>query len=148
MPTLLEAMSNLIREPQKYLPSEWRASNLLNYTNSEQERAAAERLRAETDRLCKDTEITTAKTQESVNYKFSQRIREISFWKQEVEKKIEQISRETELLLEKKNELEDALLNDTAFPLDVAKSCLEFRAQREKIDLVHDVVEVQLIKVG
>lgn len=140
-------MANLVQSTPKYLPEEWEASNRINFTDAEQQRAAAERLRAEAERLRKETHATTIKTQESTGHKFSQRIRDIDFWKQELHTKINENTKETESLVLDKKKLEDALTN-TYFPLEVANQCLQFRMQREKIDLVHDAVEVQLIKVN
>lgn len=132
---------------RKNLPGDWLAANQVKFTDAEAERATAERLRAECARTFKDTEITTARTQKSTEHKLSQRIRDLGFWKQELEKKLGENIEETNLLLTEKKKLEDALIN-TNFPLEVANRCLEFRTKREKIDLVHDAVEVQLIKVG
>ncbi len=139
-------MANAVQSAPKYLPAEWNASNHINYSNAELERAAAERLRAECDRLSRETEATTTRTQLTNEHKFSQRIRDIDFWKQELEKKLEENAKETDLLLIEKGKLEAALI-DTQFPLEVANRCLEFRTHREKIDLVHDTVEIQSIKV-
>lgn len=135
-----------VQSTPKYLPEEWEASNRINFTDAEQQRAAAERLRAEAERLRKETHASTIKTQQSTGHKFSQRIKDIDFWKQELETKIGENTKETKTLLLEKKKLEDAL-TDTHFPLKVANECLQFRLQREKIELVHDAVEVQLIKV-
>ena len=140
-------MAKLIQSPPKYHPSEWHTSNRLNYSSAEQERAAAERLRAECERLRKETDATTLRTQQSIDHKFSQRLRDIDFWKQELDRKLSENAAETELLLERKERLEKALAA-TQFPLDVAQSCLSYREKRMTIDLVHDEVEIQLLKVG
>ena len=140
-------MASSVQSPQKYSPEDWEASNRVNYSGAEQQRATAERLRAEADRLRKETNASTLRTQESTGYKFSQRIRDIDFWKQELESKIKENTKETEALLLDKKRLENAL-TQTNFPLKVTNRCLQFRLQREKIDLVHDAVEVQLVKVS
>ena len=131
----------------KCLPAEWHAAHHINISTAKREEASAERLRAECERLQKETDATTARVQQSNLHKFSQRIRDIAFWKQELETKIAENARETDLLIGEKKSLEEALAN-THFPLDVANTCLGFRTQREQIDLVHDAVEIQLIKVS
>lgn len=139
-------MAKLIQSPPKYHPSEWQASNQINYTRAEQERAAAERLRAECERLCKETDATTLRTQQSIDHKFAQRIGDIQFWKEELKRKLSDNASETDRLLQRKEQLEKALVA-TQFPLEVAQSCLSFREKRVAIDLVHDDVEIQLLKV-
>ena len=140
-------MARLIQSPPKYHPSEWHSSNQLNYSKAEEERAQAERLRAECERLRKETDATTRRTQESTDHNFAQRIRDIEFWRQELERKLAENAEETDLLVERKERLEKALVA-TRFPLEVAQSCLLFREKRTSIDLVHDDVEIQLMKVS
>ena len=140
-------MAKLVQSPPKYHPSEWHTSNRLNFTRAEQERAAAERLRAECERLRKETDATTRRTQQSNDHKFSQRIRDIEFWKEELGRKLSDTAVETDLLLERKENLEKALAA-TQFPMEVAQSCLSLREKRMAIDLVRDDVEIQLQKVS
>lgn len=140
-------MAKLVTFPQKYHPSEWRTSNRLNYERSEKERKASERLRAECDRLRREAEDTTGRTQRDVNHKFSQRIDHIKFWREELEEKLREIAAEIEAVQERKEELERGL-EATNLPLEVAKNCLMFREQRTGVDLVHDEVEIQLMKVS
>lgn len=132
--------------PQKFHPSEWHASNRLNYARAEEERSGAERLSAECDRLRRETDATTLRVQQSVEHKLSQRLRDVEFWKEELRRKVEENVAETGELARKKEQLEGALAA-TAFPLQVAQSCLVFREKRASIDLVHDEVEIQLMKV-
>ena len=140
-------MANAVQSLPKCLPAEWYAAHHINISTAKREEASAERLRAECDRLRKETDATTVRVQDANLHKFSQRIRDIAFWKQELETKIKENVDETNLLLAKKKNLEDALI-ETQFPLEVTNRCLEFRTHREQIDLVHDAVELQLIKVN
>ena len=61
--------------------------------------------------------------------------------------KLAENAEETKLLLERKEELEKALLS-TQFPLEVASSCLSYREKRTGPDVVHDDVEIGLVKVS
>ena len=70
----------------------------------------------------------------------------MDFWKAELERKLADNGSETELLLQRKEQLEQALVS-TQFPLEVAQTCLGLREQRTSIDLVQDDVEMQLMKV-
>lgn len=139
-------MAKLVQSPPKYRPAEWHSSNHLDYSKAEKERATSERLRAECERLRRETEVTTAKTQRDVEHKLSQRLRDINFWKEELEKKLAENAEETQLLLDCKEELEKALMS-TQFPLEVASSCLGYREKRTGPDMVHDDVEIGLVKV-
>ena len=62
-------MAKLVQPPPKFVPPEWTISNQTKYANAEGERAAAERLIAESDRLSAETEARTKKTQRDVNKK-------------------------------------------------------------------------------
>ena len=77
-------MAQLVKAPTKYSPYEWHASNNANFNNAEKERASAERLQSESKRLTDETDEITRFTQEDVNKKLAQRLRELTFWKDEV----------------------------------------------------------------
>ena len=140
-------MSKIVTSPPKYHPSEWHASNSKNFQRSDIERNTSERLRAECERLRQEAEDTTARSQRDVNHTFSQRLNNIRFWKEELEEKLREIAAEIESVQDRKKELEKAL-HATRFPLEVVNSCLSFREQRTGVDLVHDEVEIQLMKVS
>ena len=140
-------MAKPVRSPKKYLPSEWHESNKLNYSSAERERAAAERLRAECERLRRETDATTVRTQRDTAHKFSQRLRDVDFWKSELQQKLADTAAETGSLLRRKERLEEALAA-AQFPLEVAQTCLGLREQRTAVDLVQDDVELQLHKVS
>ena len=140
-------MAKLVSSPKKYLPSEWHNSNKLNYSSAEKERAAAERLRAECVRLRRETDATIARNQHDTAHKFSQRLRDVDFWKSELQRKLADNASETEVLVHRRERLEEALAS-TQFPLEVAQTCLSLRQQRTAIDLVQDDVEMQLLKVS
>ena len=139
-------MAKLLPSPTKYHPSEWHASNDTNYRQSETERTRSERLRSECERLSSEVEQTTVRVQKEVEHKLSQRISDIHFWKEELDKKIKDVSNEIDAVINFKIELEKAI-EATNFPLEVTKRCLMYREKRQAIDLVHDEVEIQLMKV-
>ena len=140
-------MAHFMPSPQRHHPEEWKRSNLLHYNSAEQDRAGAERLRVETLRMCRAVDAQTVKTRSDVENKLAGRVRDIRFWKEELERKIEENASETDLLCNAKASLEEAL-RSTNFPLEVANACLSYREGRIGIDLVHDDVEIQLKKVG
>ncbi len=139
-------MARLVQHPTKYTPEEWHRSNHLNYNQAERERKTAEMIRDESARLKLETHITTMKTQSDVNKKLDQRINDVSYWKSELDRLHGETDDEINTLLEYKDRLEKAL-EATQLPLQISKQCLMNREQRSKIDLVHDDVEIQLLKV-
>ena len=139
-------MAKLIEAPTKYTPQEWHRSNHLSYAKAEQDRKVSEMIRDESARLANETHITTQKTQSDVNKKLEQRLNDINFWKSELDRQYQETEDEVQKMLDYKQRLEDAL-NDTQIPLHIARECLQNREKRMSIDLVHDDVEIQLLKV-
>ena len=62
-------MAQLATGPPKFRHPEWVVSNQVKYANAEGERAAAERLIAESERVVDETAKRTFKTQRDVNKK-------------------------------------------------------------------------------
>ncbi|XP_026527423.1 tektin-1 [Notechis scutatus] len=143
---LLDAiMAKLIQAPPKFLPPEWYIANKVQYNSAEAQRSRSERLVDESQRLVDEIERTTQKTQSDVNKRIEQRLEEIKFWRQQLDDKLDQIVKETEVLLSFKTRLEKAL-EGCKEPLFTAQECLLNRERRVGIDLVHDEVERELIK--
>lgn len=138
-------MARLIELPPRFTHSEWTCSNLTKYTNANADRQNAERLIAESLRLEEETEKKAKKTQNDVNRKFDQRLKDLTFWRQELDEKLDGISKEIDNLKAFKNRVGKALeaCND---PLEIAKQCLANRERRLGIDLVHDSVQKELLK--
>ncbi|KAG8122893.1 hypothetical protein E2320_018361 [Naja naja] len=146
MNDLLDAiMAKLIQVPPKFLPPEWYIANKVQYNSAEAQRSRSERLVDESQRLVDEIERTTQKTQSDVNKRIEQRLEEIKFWRQQLDDKLDQIVKETEVLLSFKTRLEKAL-EGCKEPLFTAQECLLNRERRVGIDLVHDEVERELIK--
>ncbi|KFV84395.1 Tektin-1, partial [Struthio camelus australis] len=138
-------MAKLLQAPPKCLLTEWHIANKMQCARTESQKSRSERVTAESQRLVDETEKTTQKTQSDVNKKIEQRLEEIKFWKQELDDKLEQIVKETEVLLTFKTRLEKAL-ESCKEPLVIAQQCLLNRERRAGIDLVHDEVEQELVK--
>ena len=130
----------------KYNPPEWHESNYSKYYQSFSDRDNAERVRHESNRTVKETEATTNKTQAKSTKKLSERLQDINFWKFELNREIQDIIAETDLLLGQKKRLENAL-RSTEIPLHIATDNLNCRQARQSVDLVQDDVELNLLKV-
>jgi len=105
----------------------------------------SEIIRDESARLANETHITTMKTQSDVNKKIEQRLNDINFWKSELDRQYQETEDEIQKMLEYKERLEVALAA-TQLPLHISTECLQNRERRIEIDLVHDDVEIQLLK--
>jgi len=138
-------MAQLVKAPPKYSTFEWHKSNNKNYNSAETERASAERLQSESKRLTDETDEITRFTQEDVNKKLAQRLRELNFWKDEVQSQLQAVDKEIDTLLKYKGNLENSL-ESTEHPQSVTTSCLTYRQGREAIDMVQDDVEINLLK--
>jgi len=138
-------MARLIEAPTKYTPEEWHRSNHLNYAKAEQNRKHGETIRDESARLANETDITTMKTQSHVNKKIEQRLNDINFWKSELDRQFQETDDEIQKMLAYKERLEVAI-DATQLPLHIATECLQNREMRIAVDLVHDDVEIQLLK--
>jgi len=138
-------MAKVVQPPPKFVPPEWTISNQTKYANAEAERAAAERLIAESDRLAEETDSTTKKTQRDVDKKIDQRIKDMKFWNKEVDDKLDAIKTETDSLIAFKTRVDKAM-EACKEPLHIAQQCLLNRQRRRGIDLVHDDPEKELMK--
>ena len=112
--------------PPRYTPDDWRRYRDTMLRNSENERATADRIMAESARLCNETLTNTKRNQNAVNKRFQQRLNDLSFWKEELTKKLEDVKREIDALEAMKKRLEQAH-EAYKHPLKVAQECLKFR---------------------
>lgn len=129
----------------RFSPNDWANSNQSNYLVSDKTRSAAERLRFDTVRLCRETDDKTKRTQSDVGKRLGERIGDISFWKTEVNHETDNMMTEIGALNEAKRILEKAL-QETENPLHISQECLYHREKRQGIDLVHDNPEKELIR--
>lgn len=129
----------------RFTTGDWDLSNNTHYSMSDRERSYAERLRADAWRAVKETDARTRNRQTTVTKRLGERVDDISYWKEELNKECRAMENEISNLHEHKRVLEKAYL-DTALPLDIAEKCLENREMRQGIDQVHDDVERQLVK--
>ncbi len=109
-------------------------------------RNLSEQNRWESDRVSKEAETTTNRTQALSTKRLAERLHDVNFWKSELKREIEDIIYETDLLHEQKRRTNRALDASTA-PLHIATESLNNRElDRYGIDRVVDDVEIQLRK--
>ncbi|KAF7700392.1 tektin-1 [Silurus meridionalis] len=138
-------MSQLLKAPPKFLPSEWKYVNHVLFRSAEAEQESSERLTAECKRLIEETEKSVRRMQQEAKNQLEQRIKDVKFWRQELEQKLHEMVQEIELLLTVKNRVERSLASCSE-PLQVTLDCLNERQKRVAIDLVDDEVEKELLK--
>lgn len=130
----------------RYTPKDWYQSQMNNYLASDKIRSAAERLRSDTLRLAREKEELAKKNQNESDKKLGERINDIEFWKQELDKEKNKMSKKIGQVEMKRREVEKQL-HDTENQLKVAQENLYEREKRQGIEMVHDNVERELIRV-
>ncbi|KAF7255287.1 hypothetical protein EG68_08308 [Paragonimus skrjabini miyazakii] len=138
-------MASLIREPQRFTHEEWTYSNNIKYRSAEKERELSQGLQNECDRLMDETAKRTERTLKDVDKKIDQRIKDVKYWKSEVNKKLEDVTNETDALNTSFVRIKKAL-EATEEPLHLTQQCILTRETRTGIDLVHDDAQKELYK--
>ncbi|XP_053131632.1 tektin-4 [Hemicordylus capensis] len=129
----------------KYLPEEWHQHNYAQYHEAFADRDHSERCRHESQNLAAYTAELSQRTQEDSTAKVGERLQDIHFWKSELQREIEDLTAETDLLAAQKLRLERAL-DATEIPYSIATDNLQCRERRQPPDLVRDQVEAELLK--
>ncbi|NXJ15948.1 TEKT4 protein, partial [Odontophorus gujanensis] len=129
----------------KYLPPEWHQSNYHLYHKASTSCEEAERNRAEAKELSESSAATTQCAQKDSTTALGQRLQDIHFWKIALQKAIEELDAESNLLAAQKLRLERAL-DATQVPYTITTDNLQCRERRQAPDLVCDEVERELLK--
>nr|WLD15745.1 tektin 4 [Platynereis dumerilii] len=129
----------------KYNPPEWHETNYAKYYQSFADRDNSERVRHDAKTTIKETDAITEQAQAESTKKLGERLKDINFWKFELNREIQDMISETDLLLAQKKRLENAL-RATEIPLHIATDNLNCRNRRQGVDLVQDDVELNLLK--
>ncbi|KAL1005466.1 hypothetical protein UPYG_G00059510 [Umbra pygmaea] len=129
----------------KYTTEEWHANNVSTLHQAVRDRNNAERIRNESKTLYTETDAGTLRNQAEGTRNLGERLQDIHNWKSELQRHIEQLIAETDLLLGQKRRLENAL-DATEIPFAIATDNLTCRERRPGPDLVKDRVEEELLK--
>ncbi|CAF1285764.1 unnamed protein product [Adineta steineri] len=129
----------------KYNPNEWHENNYAKYHQTFNDRDASEKQRWQATRTEHETLALQQQTQALSTKKLQQRLHDVNFWKFELNRMIEDIRNETDLLVAQKKRLTNAL-DATEAPLHIATESLGNRDRRYGEDRVYDGVEVALLK--
>lgn len=129
----------------RYTNLEWTQANLSAYNEADTNRNYAERLRCDAVRTMRETDEKTAQGQRESGRRIGERITDITYWRNEAHTELERLISETALLQDTRRALEKSI-QDIEGPLHIAQECLYQREKRLGIDLVHDSVEVSLLR--
>jgi len=138
-------MAKLIQPPQKFVTPEWIYGCRYLYGNAEAERAAAERLVMESQRTMEDTKKTTERLLFENKKRTEQRLNEVRYRDDELNRSLEANKLETEAVVEMRARV-DKMIESLQEILHISQQCLVKRERRIETDLVHDDPEKHLIK--
>lgn len=129
----------------KYTPEDWQTSNSSYFSASDRSRSAAELMRMDASRVCREACDKTRKTQNESTKKLGDRVGDTEYWKKEVQNELDSVIQET-ADLQKVSDCVEKALAETEEPFNITRQCLMEREKRTGIDLVNDEVEKQLLK--
>lgn len=130
----------------KYLMDEWFQNCYARYHQAFADRDYSERQRHESRQLAAETGALAQRTQQDSTGKVGERLVDMHCWKSELQREIDELSDETDLMLAQKLRLQRAL-DATSVLFSIATDNLQCRERRQQPDLVRDSVEVELLKV-
>ncbi|XP_024946354.1 tektin-1 [Cephus cinctus] len=132
--------------PQRFTINEWKLNNRYRYRCSEAQQELADRLLAESDRVCELSAETVKANKEETDHYLKEKLDDIEFRKQELLRVRKEVLLETDALATYKERLMDALSSVKRNALVICEKCLIAREHRLGIDMVHDIVEMELRK--
>lgn len=137
-------MANIVQGPATFTVEEWHQSNKAKLTRAECQRDDAKNIISQTKQVINERQIQTDKGQREVEQKLNQRIDIVKFWHSELSRQLSNLNEETGHLESYKKRLEAAVAGCTQ-PLNAAHGCLKNRQERINIDLVHDMVQKEIL---
>jgi tektin-3 len=114
----------------RYTSKDWHNAQMTNYLASDKIRAAAERLRSDTIRLAREKDEQSFKNNAESSKRLGERINDIVYWKNELEKAKDKIKRKIDDVEFKRREVERQL-SETEKPLRIAQENLYEREKRQ-----------------
>ncbi|XP_045762337.1 tektin-4-like [Maniola jurtina] len=127
----------------RYSTGEWRKNNQFTLTPRATDKAKALEAQAKMD--IQNTFINMDKKHDESNKKLNSRIKDLSYWKEQVQLALDRITEELAMLDENRARLKGAC-RILMLPEAISRECLELRTSRYEPDLVRDEAEQELIK--
>nr|XP_005582341.2 tektin-4 [Macaca fascicularis] len=129
----------------KYLLEEWFQNCYARYHQAFADRDQSERQRHESQQLASETQALAQRTQQDSTRRVGERLQDMHGWNSELQREVEALAAETDLLLAQRQRLERAL-DATEVPFSIATDNLQCRERRQHPNLVRDYVETELLK--
>nr|XP_005582341.1 PREDICTED: tektin-4 [Macaca fascicularis] len=129
----------------KYLLEEWFQNCYARYHQAFADRDQSERQRHESQQLASETQALAQRTQQDSTRRVGERLQDMHGWKSELQREVEALAAETDLLLAQRQRLERAL-DATEVPFSISTDNLQCRERRQHPNLVRDYVETELLK--
>ena len=123
--------------------ADWANSNLEKYKRSVEARQHSKVIRNETIQVVEDQQIKTNRSQNEASDKLNDRASDITTWKNNLQRELLALVKETEDLRMTRRELEHAI-EQAKRPEEVVNHCVTARKCRIGIDNVTDAVQVAL----
>jgi len=141
--TTLTQPSDAIRDRKG--PTDWVAAYNSHLKLSEKDNNKAENQRDASNRLIKELDNKTKQKQADINRRMQDRLTTVTYWKNRLVAEHQAICQEITNLTMSKQQTQQAL-SATELPVEVSSNCLRNRENREKIDLVQDLVDDELLQ--
>lgn len=126
--------------------SEWTAWTHAELSAADRARSGSELARANVLTACSSLCERTRRTQADATRRLDDRTNDIKFWRDEIRAEADAAGAEA-AALDLAIGLLDRAFAEAEVPLQIAEECLHLREQRICVDLVHDNVDIELIKV-
>lgn len=131
----------------KFSPKEAADLRDQRYEQSDQNLNLSQRIRGDSNDLITETSAVTNKNMDNVTQRLKERLKDTNFWKVELEREIADVLCVTDKLVQRKRELENALIALDEV-IHVCTDGLNARRRHYGEDLQQDDVERELIKVS
>ncbi|CAF4405628.1 unnamed protein product [Rotaria socialis] len=129
----------------RYTPKDWHDAQTTNYLASDKILAESERLRSDAIWLAHQKDEQAVKNNFESSKCLAESIQNIEYWKNELERTKDKMTRKIDDVQFKRRELE-RVLSEIENPLRITQENLYEREKRQGIDLVHDNAEQELIR--
>ncbi|XP_059086339.1 tektin-4-like isoform X2 [Tigriopus californicus] len=130
---------------KKWAPDDWNRNIETKRFQSNRDRDASRVLRSEAKELIASSTTKSNRTQTEVTERLGERVQSISYWKFELERGIQDMTSEIDLMVDEIRRVENAI-QATESPMLIARDCLANRQRRIDSDLVQDDAEKALLK--
>ncbi|XP_053988087.1 tektin-1 [Hylaeus volcanicus] len=132
--------------PSRFTLNEWHLNNRHRYRCSEAQQELADRLLAETKRVCELSTEKAKSNKDETDHRLEEKLEDIEFCKRELLRIRKEVLLESDSLSVYKERIMDALSSVKRNALAICEKCLIFREHRLGIDLVRDDVDRELLK--